>query len=367
MIQRPKTIAYYITPHGFGHAVRSLEIARSLLELDPGLHIIIVSDIPEFLIAQNVGKPLPYRRRRLDVGLVQQDSIRFDLGATLRALKTLHDQQEELIGEEVRFLRSQGVDAVVADIPFLTFHAAHRCGLPTIGISNFTWEWIYSAYAGADPAWDPLVEWTREGYQKCGLFLQLPMHGDCSACPEILDVPLVARRAGLNRKEARGALGCSPEQKAYLIAFSHLDLSPEAQKRIERLDHAVFYYKHPLSYDFANGRSLDGLDLGYVDVVSAVDGVITKPGYGIVSDCLAHGVPMIYSDRGFFPEYEILVREMKRHLTTVHMPSSALYSGDWDTYIRRMETLPRLTPHIVENGASVCARLILEQLSQGKA
>lgn len=26
-----RTIAYYITPHGFGHAVRSLEVIRHLL------------------------------------------------------------------------------------------------------------------------------------------------------------------------------------------------------------------------------------------------------------------------------------------------------------------------------------------------
>lgn len=357
-----KSIAYYITPHGFGHAVRSLALIRRLLEMDPELNIELVSDIPQFLIDQNVGQSLPYRRKRLDVGLVQLDSIRFDLGSTLRALNDLLLESEALIEEEVRFLDSRSIDLVVSDIPAVAFHAASQSAIPSIGLSNFTWDWIYRDYAKTDPAWEPVIEWLKEGYAKCDLFMQLPMHGDCSACPSIVDVPLIARKVDRSREEVRRILGCGSGIKAYLIAFSGLDLGVEAQRRIESIEGALFFYKHPLRFDLSNGRCLDDLELGYSEVVSAMDAVITKPGYGIIADCLAGAVPMIYSDRGAFAEYDILVREIERQLTTVFMPSENLYEGRWKAFVRELEALPHKFPRLRKDGADVCARIILERL-----
>ncbi len=305
-------IAYYITPHGFGHAIRSLEVIRHLLARDAGVRITVVSDIPEFLINQCVGRSLPFRRKRLDVGLVQKDSVRFDLQATRTALELLLRNHDALVAEEVRFLREEGIHGIVSDIAFLPFFAASQCGIPGIGLGNFTWDWIYRDYARSDRSWEPIIAWIQEGYRRCRLLLQLPMHGDCGSCPHIREVPLVARRAERPPAETLKLLGCDPQQKHYLISFSELSLNGRALRRIEQIDDAVFFFKHPLKLSFSNGRSLDAFTPSYPDVVAAMDGVVTKPGYGIVSDCLAHAVPMVYTDRGPFPEYDVLVHDIKR-------------------------------------------------------
>jgi L-arabinokinase len=359
MMPKQKRLAYYITPHGFGHAVRSLQVVRQLLDLAPDLEIILVSTLPEFLLDVIEGRSLSIRKKRLDIGLVQLDSIRFDLDATVQVLKSLYNDRNVLLAEEVHFLKTHGILAVACDIPFLPFSAASQLGIPAIGISNFTWDWIYAAYGSSDSRWSPLVDWMRECYGKCDLLLQLPMHGDCSACPIIRDVPLVTRQAKRSREETRSILRLPSDQKVYLISFAYLELEKSAQKRVQDIAEAVFLYKHPLSYHLSNGICLDGFSLSFEDVVAAVDGVITKPGYGIVADCLAHGTPMIYSDRGFFPEYEVLVREMTQHLTTVYLPSKDLYSGRWQAAIEQLEKQPRLVPSLPCNGAEVCARIIL--------
>lgn len=354
------TIAYYITPHGFGHAVRSLEVIRRLFETEASLRLILVSDLPDFLVETTLGRSLPVRRRRLDVGLIQKDSLRFDLDATRAVLEDLYRRREDLVREEVRFLRSERVDGIVSDIPFLPFQAAASCGVPSIGMSNFTWDWIYDAYARRDARWSPLVSWIRECYGRCDLFLQLPMHGDASSCPRIEDAPLVARKAGCKREETRQALGLPPGRKACLISFAALELDDEAQKRIEEIEDAIFYYSKPLAFHLTNGRSLADLGLPYVDTVAAMDAVITKPGYGIVSDCLTHGIPMAYTDRGLFPEYEILVEEIKRRLPAVYLPSEELYSGRWDDALKRLGSLPRLPVTVRDDGAAFCAGRIID-------
>jgi hypothetical protein len=358
-------IAYYITSHGFGHAIRSLEVIRNLMERNAGLELYLVSDIPDFLVRQNL-KTLPHMvRRRPDVGMIQHDSLRIDMDATLEALIHHRRREREIVAEEVDFLRREKIQGIVADIPFLPFRAAAICNLPSVGMSNFTWDWIYGSYADEDSKWQPLVEWVRENYRFCGIFLQLPMHGDCSSCPNIIDVPLVSRRAMRSIDEVRSQLGCDSTHNCYLISFSDLELDDSAIRRLESMEKIIFLFKHPLHFPLKNGRSLDGLDLTYADVVAAVDGVITKPGYGIVADCIASGTPLIYTDRGWFVEYEILVREIKKHLKAVYMTSADLYSGNWSSAIDELEGLPEVSNSVQVDGAVRCADLIVEHISRG--
>jgi L-arabinokinase len=357
-----RRIAYYITPHGLGHAVRSLEIIHHLQALAVDLEVVLVSTLPEQFVLQNLGRPLPIRRRQLDIGLVQQDSLRFDLEATRLTLESLYRDRDRLLSEEHQFLNTNQIAAVVCDIPFIPFVAAASLGIPAVGISNFTWDWIYQAYARQDSRWTPLVNWIRDCYRECPLFLQLPMHGDCSSCPEIKDVPLVSRRAGRTREATRQILGLSANQRVYLVSFAALELEREAQERIQEMMNTVFLYKSPLSFRFRNGLCLDSFALSYADVVGAVDGVITKPGYGIVADCRTQGTPIVYADRGFFPEYDILVQEMKMHLNVAYLSASDLYAGRWQSAIEQLEKQARKVPELPSNGAEICAQEILSLL-----
>jgi hypothetical protein len=355
-------LAYYITAHGFGHAVRSCEILRSLIELEPAIRPIVVSNIPDFLVEQNVGMRLPMRRARLDVGLIQRDDLRFDLDKTLSILKQLREDSTRIVEREKDFLRKEQVKLVVSDIAFLPFEAAEACGIPGIGISNFTWDWIYGAYTEFDSEWNRIISWIREKYEHCSLFLQLPMHGDCSACPRIENVPLVARKANRSGQEVRSILGLDGNRKIFLVSFTALELSEGAVERLETINNVIFLYKSPLVLPLSNARSLDESGVSYVDAVAASDAVITKPGYGIVSDCLANGTPIIYTDRGIFAEYPVLVDEIERNLTAVYLHSRDFLVGNWGRAIEQISLISRKVPNIPTNGAQACARRILESL-----
>ena len=57
-------------------------------------------------------------------------------------------------------------------------------------------------------------------------------------------------------------------------------------------------------------RLPDGLK--HEDIVAAADVVVSKPGYGIVSECAAHRTPLLYTSRGRFAEYDVMVTEMPK-------------------------------------------------------
>ena len=77
-----------------------------------------------------------------------------------------------------------------------------------------------------------------------------------------------------------------------------------------------------------------GLTLvSYVDIMAASDAVVTKPGFGIVSDALVNRVPVLYSDRGEFREYAVY-RSSIAHVrpSQVHPPAWA-HSGVLGPYL----------------------------------
>ena len=53
--------------------------------------------------------------------------------------------------------------------------------------------------------------------------------------------------------------------------------------------------------------------LRYEDLVAAADVVVSKPGYGIVSECIANDTALLYTSRGRLIEYDVMVAEMPQH------------------------------------------------------
>jgi UDP-N-acetylglucosamine:LPS N-acetylglucosamine transferase len=97
----------------------------------------------------------------------------------------------------------------------------------------------------------------------------------------------------------------------------------------------------------------------YQDLVRAVDIVVTKPGYGIVADCIAHQVPMLYTDRGNFPEYPLLVEALAECATANFIPQTDLFAGSLDTYLMQLIEKTPNWPAVELNGAEIAAEKII--------
>jgi hypothetical protein len=93
-------VAFYITGHGFGHATRMAAVASALAWQTSGLKISLISTAPEWLFRMNIPCDFRLRRRALDVGVIQVDSIRLDPAATLLAYARLLESQPAVVEEE---------------------------------------------------------------------------------------------------------------------------------------------------------------------------------------------------------------------------------------------------------------------------
>ncbi len=355
-------VAFYITGHGFGHATRMAAVASALAQQRPGVEISLISTAPEWLFRVNLPHDFHLRRRALDVGVIQLDSIRLDPVATLEDYARLLEVQPAAVQEEARSLRRSGVDLVVADIPPAAFLVAQQADVVAIGISNFSWDWIYADYVRALPEHAPILEEIRNAYGRAELFLRLPFHGDCEAFRAIQDIPMIARRARRPREEVRHMLGLDGSRPVILLSFGGFEIQGIDFDRVESLNEYCFLTTQPTPRPLRNVRVVSLNGILYEDLVAQADAVITKPGYGIVSDCLANRTPVLYTARGQFAEYPALVTGLERFGVAAFIGNDDLLAGNWRSGLDALLRLPRTWSELPANGADVAAGILQEYL-----
>jgi L-arabinokinase len=106
---------------------------------------------------------------------------------------------------------------------------------------------------------------------------------------------------------------------------------------------------------------LEKAGLGYPDLVGAADVVVTKPGYGIVTDCIGASTRLVYTDRGDFPEYPVMVEEMARYLPAVYASNEEVREGRLGPALEAVLAQPFPDPPRTD-GAAVAAERLLSLL-----
>jgi L-arabinokinase len=290
-----------------------------------------------------------------------------DEGATAERCQEFAVGWPALVEAEAGWLTSSGARLVLADIPPLAFAAADAAGVPSVGLGNFSWDWIYGHLAPREPALGEAAALARDAYGRATLLLRLPFAGDLGAFPRGEDVPLVARRPGLSKGEARRRLDLGTEP-AVLLSFGGPGLPGIDLGAYEGLKGHRFLLTGnsgdgaaPSNLRRLDGGELEAAGLEYTDLVAAADVVVTKPGYGIVTDCIGAGTRMVYTDRGDFPEYPILSREMKRYLPAVHATNDEVRRGRLGPALDAVRAMP-LPERPRIDGADVAAERLLAQL-----
>jgi len=359
-----RSIAYYVSAHGYGHGVRSTDILRSLMALHPEQPPFIVSGLPKaFFDSRLPDRRYHYRKQALDVGMVQIDPIRCDPEATLVKLENYCRKRPELMAHEADFLIANRVGLVVADIPGIPLEVACREGIPRLAVGNFGWDWLYSYYESGDRRWKPFVELFRQEYSKTDLLLRLPFCEEMKAFPRVEDIPLVASPGTNRREEMSEITGCDSSKQWVLLSFTSLDWDDAVLNRLEEIESYEFFVLPPLYWKRRNIHCLDKAHLPFADVVASVDGVLSKPGFGILSECAVNHKPLLYVDRADFAEYPVLEDALKRYFQSLHMPSERLYRGEIGECLDKLWTCPQPRAELAQGGAPIAAGRIMDFLA----
>ncbi len=350
-------LAAYVSAHGFGHAIRLCAVLRAVRARSPRLAVSLTGGAPGWLVRRDVPGEVALRPQACDVGLAQRDALRIDEAETARRCRTFEAEWDARVSGEAAFLRASGARAVLGDVPALAFAAAARAGVPALALANFSWDWIYDHLSRRQPSLAASARRAAEAYAAASLLLELPFAGGLSAFRRRVAVGLVARRPRLAREDARRRLGLDG-RPAVLVSFGGVGLPGLGPEALRAGTGPGYRFLFP---DELAEERLAALGLAYVDVVHAVDAVVTKPGYGIVSDAIAAGTRLVYTERGDFPEYDVLVAEMPRHLACAHVSNADLEAGRLAAPLARVLAMPVPPPPDL-GGAERAAEHVLAQV-----
>ncbi|CAL1716937.1 unnamed protein product [Somion occarium] len=186
---RPLRFVYYCSGH----------------EPQPVVHI--VSSAPRHVFADSIALGAYYRNANIDPVIVQPLAYRVDRQQSVEVLRAFLEDKDEKILDEEQWLRAINADCVLSDAAFLGCAAANAAGIPSVLITNFSFDSVYSylstSFVDQDDSTqqasvdllqtasvkqqilnpdtpitlreiEPLVEQILEGYRCADLLLRLP-------------------------------------------------------------------------------------------------------------------------------------------------------------------------------------------------
>ena len=350
-------VVYYVSGHGYGHAIRAAEVLRRLVEFRAPHSIHVRTAAPPAIFAGRC-PGVKVHRAALDSLIVEEDrSLRINPLATLEHLREFLAGRSRIVSREVSFLRRQNASLVVSDIPFLAGEIARAAGLPCLGIANFTWDWAFEPYFQAWPRFSPLQAAIREGYARMRLLLQLPFgHSErLEMFPEVRRVPLIARRSSLPAAEILRRIGIGPGEEPPLRVLVPMRASlPQStwENVVARCRGCFFlHFDSAANLPASRGRFVRlGPKLSFPDVLKVSDVVVSKLGYGILADCVANAKPILYPPRVNFREDEILEPGARRYLPALRIRAADFWAGRWARPLRRLREMPQTAEKLDDSG-----------------
>jgi UDP-N-acetylglucosamine:LPS N-acetylglucosamine transferase len=351
-----RRIAFFISPHGFGHAGRTAAVMTALAEIESSLRFDVFTTVPDWFFANTNSFGYQYHRLETDIGLVQKTPFQEDLPATLQRLKSFLPFNQSQIAEVAEKINHLKCQLIVCDIAPMGIRVAKEAGVPSVLIENFTWDWIYQGYA-------------EEGFNAFNEYLQ-PIFAEATChiqtrpiCkPERVDLTAdpVSRKIKSPSSHIRQQLGLSDTGKVVMITAGG---TPKSYGFIDKLKNQTDIHfiitGASDSENIQNNLILLPENSAYFhpDLINAADAVIGKVGYSTIAEIYTAGTPFGYSARPHYRESQPLVDFVENHMSGFAVGESEFQNGDWIHRLQDLLALPRIEQD-KPNGADQIAAFI---------
>ena len=336
-------IAYFISPHGYGHAARAAAVMEAVYELDPEVAFDIFTQVPRWFFEDSLSGNFGYFPLLTDIGLVQKTPLQADLSETLRQLDQFLPLDFSIINNLADKLKEMKCRMIICDISPVGIEVAKRASIPSVLVENFTWDWIYQEYEKYDGRMKRHI-----GYLK-GLFDKADFHVQtepvCLSCNADLTTFPVSRKMRIPANEIKKKMGIPHGTKVVMITMGGI---PEQYPFLKQLAGTRDnYYVIP---GVGSRMEIHGnlvllphhSDYFHPDLVNASDAVIGKVGYSTVAEVYCAGVPFGYIVRKKFPESGILASFIDNQMKGLPIDEQDFYNGNWISSLPDLLAMPRL-------------------------
>jgi hypothetical protein len=356
------SIAWFVSPHGFGHAARASAVMDGLHALEPGLRFEIFTTVPEFFFHESIRRgEFGYHKLLTDIGLAQRSALISDIPETVRRLDDFLPFDGPGIEEPAAMVRELGCRLVVCDIAPMGIAVAKEAAIPSLLIENFTWAWIYEHYTGEVPAIVPHIRYLEQVFSSADYHLRTePVCGKSGGNGII---PPISRKPVTDRAATRKNLDIPVDGEAVMISMGGVPEELAFVHRLEEYRDIWFIIPGSPSYSRKGNTLCLPHDSGvyHPDLIHACDAVIGKPGYSTLAEVYQAGIPFGSVARPNFRESAVMEDFIQKEMQGMLIPEKEFREGAWLNNLPELLDLPR-RGHGVGNGADSAAEFIMNIL-----
>ena len=359
-----RTIAYFISPHGFGHAARATAVMQALQRLMPEVRFLVFTSVPKWFFADQGVTNLRYCHTVHDVGLVQTTPFQEDLSATLQQLDHIYPYKTNLVNRTINLLKEESTDLAICDIAPIGLVAARQLGIPSLLIENFTWNWIYQPFTADEPGFEFFIEHFRSLFPLADSHIQAePI---CKPNGKALKVEqLISRYFRTPAGQVRQTLGIKNNQKMVLLSFGGIRDQFSSWDFLQKYPTARFVIGG-VSENIQNKENVILLPHNspfyHPDLIQAADIIIGKAGYSTLAEVRLAGKPFAFISRKNNAESAVLSRYILEHLPSIEITQNDYLTHNWIDQMPEILSLLPAAPAEV-NGADLVADYILNELA----
>ena len=328
MSKHPPTFAFFVSPHGYGHAARASALMRALNE-QVGAEFELFTTVPRWFFEESVGGVYRYNEVRCDVGFEQASALRIDLDRTVASLERMLPFDPTRVSALAGQVQAAGCRAVLCDISPMGLAVAQQAQLPSVLVENFSWQWLYASLFDRAPGLrrfsTELERWWRTADHH---FQTEPL---CERLPDAHLVAPISRTALKDPGAVRRELEIDPDQSLVVLTMGGYGQGmPFLERLKEDADVAwVVTGAHETARDGNLRLFSNQTPIFMPDLLRAADGLVAKLGYGIVAEAWREGIPFMYVSRQDVREMPPLEAFVSEHLPGFEIPTGDFDGGEW--------------------------------------
>ena len=146
-----------------------------------------------------------------------------------------------------------------------------------------------------------------------------------------------------------------------LLALRQQDLQGVVWQKIDAIKNFHFIVLST-NVDLPNVTQIPEGTLPFIDVLNSCDLVLSKPGYSLISECLANQVKVLYIPREDFKEEIPLQKALQQDMVSKYLPLTDFINGEWQDHLVSLYNKTGLWKSVNPNGADfIAADLIQKQ------
>jgi UDP:flavonoid glycosyltransferase YjiC (YdhE family) len=339
-------------------------VLNELGRLIPGLTVLLRTTVPPQFFDGRLEIPWELSQAQQDIGCIHQGPLHIDIPATWTAHERFHSNWSARVEEEALAITAKRPDLVLSDISYLAVEAGARAGIPTIGLCNLSWDLVLERLMDdCSPNHAAILQLIRQAYLKAELMIRLSPGLPMNAFRKVLNVGPVLGSLPTDSQQAREFLAGEGKEITVLVGFGGVPMEELPFTSLEAMTGYRFILSGRVPVGFKRLRSLPHLPPFFGSLLASIDLLVTKPGYNMFVEAIAHQKPVVYVRRPNFADEACLVEYLHRYGRGVELSAADFAAGKWLDAIEIALALPQpTTPPPPPTGAVEAASILADYL-----